>query len=404
MSTAGDPDHEELIKKGSPEYQRTLIAVFCIGVAVMTMLYSVQPILRTVGQEFEVPATQTAFLMSATTLTIATFVLAWGVLAGRIGERPVIMGGLILSVLASLLLPLAQDWTMLVAIRALQGVAIAGPAAATLAWISSNIHVISIAKVSGIYIAATTVGGMLGRILSGFVTDLFTWRVGTFSVAVFGTLLALVAYFLLPQRGRRRWREKAALHAQRAPDSRWKKKQRILSYMFGFVGMVMFVGTFNVLGYRVAEDPWNLGPGIGSMFFLSYLSGTFSSSKAGDFLTRWDTRTVMYFGYATMAVGLVLTLPTNVLTLWAGLLIFCAGFFGIHSIASARASYFHPNHGRGSGIYLLSYYLGSSVGSVAFGLAWDQGQWNGTMIAAGVSMVVLFPILFSVSNRQPDQG
>lgn len=396
-SPEGESQPNELIARGTVPYKRTVIAVFAIGTAVMTLLYSVQPLMRTIGLEFGVPAAQTAFLMSATTVGIALFVLIWGGLAARIGERYIIIGGMFVSAITSLLIPFAFNWAMVIILRAIQGIAIAGPAAATLAWIANHIQPTAIARISGYYIAATTVGGMTGRLLTGWVNQFTDWRTAIFFVAGFSAILGFVSHLMLPRDAKRRTKRPR----DKQHDSPWRSRQRHISYAMIFFAMFVFVGMYNVLGYRLAEEPWYLGTGAISLFFLTYLAGTFTSSEVGNFLARWGTRRVMAGGFATMTLGVGLTYPAHLVTYILGLLLMSAGYFAMHSLASSRAAYFHPSRGRGSGTYLMNYYLGSSVGALLFGAAWDSNGWTGVMFVAVLGLLAALPFVLATANKEP---
>lgn len=75
-------------------------------------------------------------------------------------------------------------------------------------------------------------------------------------------------------------------------------------------------------------------------------------------LTLWPGP-VMLFSIAVMLGGLLLTLFTSLWLIFAGMLLFSAGFFAAHSVAS---SWIGPRarraKGQASSLYLFSYYLG----------------------------------------------
>ncbi len=388
----------DLVRKGTQEYRRALGALFAIGVGAYALVYAPQPLLRVIGSIYDVPAAQAALLMSATTFSLAFFVLVWGALTARVSERLIIIGGLAVSIIISIVIPFAPNWPFLIGLRAIQGVALAGPLTATLAWVGRHVEAPSIAQVSGLYIAGTTVGGMAGRIISGVVNEITgDWRIGIAAVSAMSVILGGVAHLLLP----RSQGKKFGSARKPRPDSPWKSRQRFISYAFAMVGMGMFVGIYNVLVYRVAEPPWNLGTSVTSMLFLTYLSGTLASARAGTLVSMLGQRGLMIFGTLTMAVGVALTIPTSMVTLLLGLFVLSAGFFGMHALSSGRASGLHPKPGTGSGKYLMSYYIGSSVGGIVFGYGWDVGQWPGVMIMVASSLVVILVMSLFVSNAEP---
>ncbi|MFD0854730.1 MFS transporter, partial [Actinomadura adrarensis] len=60
-------------------------------------------------------------------------------------------------------------------------------------------------------------------------------------------------------------------------------------------------------------------------------------------------------------------------------LVFTVGFFATHSVASGwvgqQAS---VARSQASALYLFAYYLGSSIGGTAGGVAFESGGWTGT--------------------------
>jgi len=92
-------------------------------------------------------------------------------------------------------------------------------------------------------------------------------------------------------------------------------------------------------------------------------------------------------GIGVSLLGLALTLPDSVPAITAGLLVFTAGFFATHSVASAWVSARAPGRrGQASAMYLLAYYLGSSAFGALIGLAYQAAGWP----AAATAVAVLF--------------
>jgi predicted MFS family arabinose efflux permease len=80
-----------------------------------------------------------------------------------------------------------------------------------------------------------------------------------------------------------------------------------------------------------------------------------------------------------LAVGLLLTITDSLVAVAGGLLVFTAGFFAAHTVASAwvgrRAV---ADRALASGGYVFFYYLGSSVGGTLGGIAFEHAHWAGT--------------------------
>ncbi|MDO5723962.1 MAG: MFS transporter [Flaviflexus sp.] len=383
----------ERISPGTVEYRKALLALFCIGLSAFALIYTVQPILRLIGEEFGKDAGQTALLMSTSTGAIALAVIPLGQVSARIGRSRMIIISLAISVIAGIIIAFAQSWTLLLVLRTVQGIALAGPPAAALAWVAEEIAPFAINRVGGLYIAGTTVGGMVGRLLAGFASDLWGWRGGVLSVGVSSAIFAGLAHLLLPAS------TPGIGQGGRGSTRRGARAQLVRCYAFGGLGMLTFAGLFNIIGYRTALPPYSLSAGLGSMFFITYLAGTASSSFAGRVSARLGLRTAIAAAIVTMAVGVGITMLRPLPIIWLGLAVLCAGFFAMHALASSTASRLHP---QGSARYLLSYYLGSSAGSIIYGLAWDGGGW----FAAGITSFIVIAGLavFALGIREPGSG
>ncbi len=93
---------------------------------------------------------------------------------------------------------------------------------------------------------------------------------------------------------------------------------------------------------------------------------------------RFGRGPVMLGFTAVMLCGLLLTLFSSLWLIFIGMLLFSAGFFAAHSVAS---SWIGPRarraRGQASSLYLFSYYLGSSLAGTLGGVFWHHYGWNG---------------------------
>ncbi len=140
------------------------------------------------------------WVVNAYTLTFAGFLLLGGRAADLLGRRSVFLAGTALFSIASLVCALADSSTMLVAARALQGIGGAVISPASLAIIATSYtEPRERARALGIWGAMGGIGGSLGALLGGVLTQSLGWP-AIFVVNIpIGLLVLLVGPALIPE-------------------------------------------------------------------------------------------------------------------------------------------------------------------------------------------------------------
>ncbi|MDO5700375.1 MAG: MFS transporter [Bowdeniella nasicola] len=382
------------LRPGHGAYLRATVALFFLGIAAFSQLYTVQPLLVTIGAEFRVGAGETSWLMSAATAGIAVAVLPIGHYSGRFGRRRTMLVGLALATAAGVVLTLLHSWPLLIAIRALQGVALSTVLVSAMAWVVASAHPLAVTRLGGLYISGTSIGGMTGRLVAGFAAELGTWRTGVLTATVVAAVCGGIAHLLLPG---------SEVYEERTADERGEdpyRRVRLTMYVTGALGMAVFVGIFNVMSYRMAGPPFHVGTAVTSLLFLTYLAGTWTSAIAGRISARFGLRRSLVLGIGACALGILTTLTPSVPVLIGGLVILCAGFFLAHALASASAAAYAPRPSAASSRYSLAYYAGSALGGVVLGYAWEGAGWTGTVTGA-LGMLALVVVVIVATPTPP---
>jgi len=127
--------------------------------------------------------------------------------------------------------------------------------------------------------------------------------------------------------------------------------------------MGAFVAVYNALSFRLVAAPYHLLSQVAlAAVFLVYAIGSLSSRYAGLLADRIGRRAVLPAAIALAARGLALTNVSSLPLIIAGIAILTAGFFAGHSVASSwigRCA--HKSPAQASALYLLAYYIGSSI-------------------------------------------
>ncbi|MCY1145664.1 MFS transporter [Actinoplanes sp. Pm04-4] len=370
-------------RTGEPGYRRVCLALFAAGVATFAALYSTQALLPQLAAAFDVTPGQSSWSLSMATIGLGAALLVTGPLSERIGRTRLIHWSLTLSALLGLVCAVAPSWHVLLGLRLLQGVALAGLPAVATAYLREELHASTQARVAGLYIGGTALGGMAGRLLTGALSEPYGWRVALAAVGVLGLGCALLAGLLLP-RSRHFVRRSAAPFTRRA----FTDPALLALYGIGACAMGAFVAVYNAMGFRLTSAPFALGAGVAGAVFLVYPVGMLSSAVAGRLADRYGRRAVMPVGCLVTVAGLLLTLAGSLPVVVAGLAVMTAGFFCVHGIASGwvpvRAHAGDVPPAQAASLYLFAYYAGSSVFGSLAGAAWSRGGWPAVVLLASV--------------------
>ncbi|MBB3037155.1 MFS transporter [Hoyosella altamirensis] len=385
-------------------YRRITAALFIAGVTTFGSMYSTQAVLPEFTRYFGVSPATSALAMSLTTGMLALTIIPASALSARFGRTRVMTISAVSAAVIGILIPLSPTIEVVLTLRALQGVALAGVPAVAMAYLAEEVDRASLGQAMGRYIAGTTVGALIGRLLASSMLDVTSWRWALEVAALVAAFSAIVMIRMLPQSRMFCPQRTTPSTVARGVASHLKNPAMLSLFMLSFLLMGGFVSVYNFLGYRLLDDPFRLTATLAGLVFLFYLSGTVSSPKAGQLSDRFGQRRILLGAVAIMACGLFLTLPDYMPTLLTGVAIFTIGFFGAHSVASSWVSNLAAsNRAEASSLYLFSYYLGSSLLGGTAGLVYMSAGWSGMVVYVGV-LVIVGLLLVTVTLRSRNQG
>jgi EmrB/QacA subfamily drug resistance transporter len=141
-----------------------------------------------------------SWVTNAYTLTFGGLLLLGARMGDILGRRQVFVFGIGLFTLASLLGGLAPTEGLLLAARALQGIAAAVAAPSTLALLMMTFRDgRERVRAIGLYSSISGAGSSIGLVLGGFLTDALSWRWGFFINVPIGIAMVILAPKFLPE-------------------------------------------------------------------------------------------------------------------------------------------------------------------------------------------------------------
>lgn len=385
MSSSAIPDN--------PRVKRINRAMLFGGLSIFALLYCVQPLMPLMAQQFTLTAAESSWVLSISTLTMALSLVLGGALSDRIGRKALMTASMVGGGACTLLCAFAQDFTQLLILRALLGVALGGMPAVAMAYLGEEIAPQSLGVSMGMYIGGSAMGGMLSRVITSVVADYSSWRFALFGLGVAGLYAGWEFWRSLPES--KNFRPGRPGFKALLEGARMHLRDAGLPWLFalGFLLMGVFVSLYNYISYRLLAAPFGLGQSAVGLLSVLYLTGMFSSVWAGRLADRMGRRNVLWMMMGLTMAGLALTLAGNLIVLVAGMAMATFGFFASHSVASswvgrrARAP-----QALASALYLFFYYLGSSLVGWLAGLAWGAGAWTGVvsllLVTLGIGMLI----------------
>ncbi|WP_433328557.1 MFS transporter [Spirillospora sp. CA-294931] len=375
--------------------RRLNLALFAAGLTTFMSLYCTQALLPELSASFHVSPTRASLLVSLATGALALAVIPVSSLSERFGRTRVMVVSSVAAAAVGLTLPLCPSFTTLAIARAVQGVALAGVPAVAMAYLADEVAPASLGGAMGRYIAGTSLGGLLGRVIPGLVTDLAGWRWALAATALTALVCTAVFWALLPPS--RAFVPSRVDHRNLLAHLADPGLRRL--FLIALVLMAGMVTVYNFLSYRLLAEPFGLPQTVVGLISVMYLGGSFASARAGTLADRAGRRPVLLGSLGLAAAGIALTLPPSVPLVAVGLLGFTVGFFAAHSVASGWVGLLASSaRAQASALYLFAYYLGSSVGGTAGGLAYETGGWTGT--AAYVLALLAIAVAIAPSRRE----
>jgi MFS transporter, YNFM family, putative membrane transport protein len=383
-------------------FRRAALAMFAAGLATFALLYLPQPLLPTLSRSFRVSPAASTLSLSISSAALALSFLPAGLLADCIGRTRVMAASVLTASALGVACAAAPSFVVLLVMRGLTGVALAGLPAVAMAYLTEEIHAGSLGRSMGLYIAGNAFGGMLGRLLAGGLAQIGGWRLAMAAVGMLSVGCAAAFARLIPPSVNFVARPPAISALARRLRENLADPGLLRLYCEGGLLMGAFVVVYNALSFRLEAAPYHLSQLAVAAVFLVYPVGSLSSGWAGRFADQIGRRAVLPVAIAVAGCGLALMGARSLPFVIGGVAALTAGFFASHSVASSwigRRARGSP--AQASALYLMAYHLGSAIAGPAGGAAWSNGGWSTVMIVAGSLLTTALLISFRLRHTPP---
>jgi predicted MFS family arabinose efflux permease len=375
------------------------IAVALAGLSAFLNLYSPQAVLPLLAREFDVGAADVSLIMTASTLSVALTAPFTGTIADVLGRKLVITAAVLALIVPTAMIGFSGSLEAMIFWRFVQGLLLPPVFAVTVAYIGDEWPAVEATGVTGIYVSASSLGGFLGRFLTGLLADRIGWRGAFFAIAALTAVCAIGIIMLLPRE--RQFVRASSFHASARQMLRHLRNPKLVgTYAVGFGVLFNFIATFTYVNFHLAAPPFNLSATLLGSIFIVYLLGTVSAPLTGRAVRRFGRRHFVIAAIGLWAGGILLTLTPWLAVVIAGLaLAAAAGMVCQASSTSYVATTAQGGVSSAVGLYVTSFYVGGSVGAFLPGLIWEWGGWPSTVGLVLAMLTVMTLIVWLAWSR-----
>ncbi len=365
------------------------MAITC-ALAVANLYYN-QPLLVLIGRDFGVDAPRMGLIPTAGQLGYAAGMLLFVPLGDTMERRGLIVTMLLATAAALLAAALSRGLYLLTLFSFCIGAATVVPQmilpfAAHLSGPEER------GRVIGTIMGGLLIGILGARTVAGYVGALWGWRAMYWGAAVLMLLLAVGARFVLPRSEPEHALSYGALLRSLGHLVRKHPTLREASFI-GAMEFGAFSAFWSTLAFFLARPPYRFGSEVTGLFGLVGIAGALAAPIIGRLADRRSPRGVVGIAVWITALAFMLFAAVGgvISGLVAGVILLDLGVQAAQVSNQARIYRLEPNaHSRVNTVYMVTYFIGGSVGSVLGSQAWGVGAWPGVcVVGAGMLLLAL---------------
>ncbi|USK58436.1 MFS transporter [Peribacillus asahii] len=371
----------QYIEFGTPAYRRIFLSMLLGSTVTFAILYSPQPLIHTFSKQFNISPSTSSLTISFATVALAVSMLFITVFSNAWGRKKIMGISLLLTSLVGILASFSPNFETLIFLRIVQGIAMGGFPAIAMTYLSEEVSPRHIGRIMGIYIGGSAFGGFLGRVIVSTLTDFFSWHIALLVLGLFSLIGSLLFWMYLPESQNFKKAKLSFGNWATGISGGLKNKSLFCIYGIGFLLMGVYVSLFNYIGFPLSKSPYHLSQTAIGFLFIFQLTGSWSSYLFGNLTERYSRSRLVSVAIVMALIGSLMTLSSNIFLLIIGLVLFASGFFAAHSIASGWIGIISPPRSKAyaSSLYLLFYYIGSSLIGWFGGVFLSHFGWGGVI-------------------------
>lgn len=366
--------------------------IYFSTIVTICSLYAAQPIQPVFQQEFALSKLQATLFTTLMMMPLGVAPLFYGYVLEIFSAKFLVRGAILALGVLEVMFSMAGSYLSLLLIRAVQGLMIPAILTSLMSYISYSSSRENVQHVIARYIAATIMGGFLGRFLSGLFADIFGWRFFFFMLGLF----LMLGFFLLNNLEKNIKLQYERPNLDQAASLFRDGRYRWL-FLAIFCIFFVFSALMNFLPFELKRMNPSLGEaGIGLMY-LGYSMGILVSMSTRKIISYFGSEPdAILAGIGIFFLGTMSFLFENYQVMFVGMFVFCAGLFMAHSLLSGFVNKLsQDNKAIANGVYISFYYMGGTMGSFLPGIFYEHFGWRVFLL----SLLLMLTIALFFTSR-----
>lgn len=369
-----------------------LIVIYTI-IVLLSVMYATQPLQPLLSNEFNISIVQASSFTAVIMLFLAIAPIIYGYILERVNAKKVLLISSTILLITNIFLGFSSTYELFLFIRTIEALVIPAILTACMSILANDKENTKLNM--SIYVASTVFGGLIGRVISGFIATEFGWRAVFFSIS-FALLIGL--YFITKLSND----TEASLTKAKIKDVLLilKDKRFLVIYSLMFVVFFVFVGLLNILPFKIKDAMPNASEAQIGLLYLGYGMGIVVSLFIHKIIKvlKKELRTIL-FGIVVFTISTLFFINDNIWFMFFMIFPLCVGMFIIHTVSTRVAnSMKETQKALTSGMYLTFYYIGGTIGSILPSIIYETYGWQTTILMFVFSL--LFIGIFVNMNRK----
>lgn len=398
---------EKHIKIPNDQVQLTksliLIMAIAVGISIAN-LYYLQPLLAEIAQHFHVARANISVAVTLTQIGYALGMFFVLPLADIFEKKRIILIMLGCSTSMLLFMAFSQNITMFYTASFLIGLTSVSPQLL----IPLTAHLAdpkNRGKSIGTVTSGLLVGVLFAQLFSGLIGQYLRWEYVYFIAFAFVSVLGIVLFFMLPESPAASKMRYSTLLKSIISLVKNLPSLRVASLCGAlmFCAFNMYLSTLTFL----LADHYHFGSSIAGLFGLCGLVGIFAAPLAGQLADIKGTTFTLLLSIGIIGLSYIclLLFGFQIAGLIIGVIILN---FGINAGQTSNLAKIHSisdeARNRINMIYMVTYFIGGSVGSILGSLSYSKFGWVGVCVVGLLTQVVAIGIsLYDRRNLQMNQ-